>query len=365
MTSTLLLAVGFPVLSSAAPAAFAAVSTTACPFHLGALTSNGAAGTLYFQVPLIADNPAVHCVAQVTTTVSITPTEAGVTAYNDIDDNPLTATTNEAFAPGEPDPLDIVGWAAFHCADPAVPGVIDFTVNGLTVSAPVQPTSCFTMGPSILRGLVFDRVVGVAPTADDQGYTTADEFANTTVRGDAVHLAPVVPNDLVSAVASPTTGHGAWLATTDGGVFALGGAGFYGSASGLTLTKPIVGMASTPDGKGYWLVASDGGVFGYGDAHFYGSTGGIHLDAPVVGIAPTGDGKGYWLVASDGGVFAYGDAVFHGSLGGVDLSAAVVGIAPAHNGGYWLGRTAACSTSAEPHSWVRPPTCRWPRLSRA
>ena len=44
-------------------------------------------------------------------------------------------------------------------------------------------------------------------------------------------------------------------------------------------------MAPTPDGGGYWLVAADGGVFAYGDAAFDGSAGGIRLAAPVVGIA--------------------------------------------------------------------------------
>jgi hypothetical protein len=48
-----------------------------------------------------------------------------------------------------------------------------------------------------------------------------------------------------------------------------------------------VGMAATPDGKGYWLVASDGGIFNYGDATFYGSAGGIHLNKPIVGMAAT------------------------------------------------------------------------------
>ena len=71
-------------------------------------------------------------------------------------------------------------------------------------------------------------------------------------------------------------------------------------------------MAPTPDGKGYWLVASDGGIFAFGDAGFYGSTGNLHLTAPIVGMAATPDGKGYWLVASDGGIFAYGDAPFSG-----------------------------------------------------
>ena len=31
--------------------------------------------------------------------------------------------------------------------------------------------------------------------------------------------------------------------------------------------------ASTPDGRGYWLVAADGGIFAFGDAGFYGSGG--------------------------------------------------------------------------------------------
>jgi hypothetical protein len=49
------------------------------------------------------------------------------------------------------------------------------------------------------------------------------------------------------------------------------------------LNQPIVGMAATADGKGYWNVASDGGLFAFGDAGFYGSTGGWRLNKPIVG----------------------------------------------------------------------------------
>ncbi len=76
----------------------------------------------------------------------------------------------------------------------------------------------------------------------------------------------------------------------------------------LRLTGPVVAMAATPDGRGYWLAALDGGVFAFGDAGFYGSMGGQPLNKPIVGMASTPDGRGYWLVASDGGVFAFGDA---------------------------------------------------------
>jgi hypothetical protein len=34
-------------------------------------------------------------------------------------------------------------------------------------------------------------------------------------------------------------------------------------------------------------VASDGGLFAFGDAGFFGSMGGQHLNAPVVGLALT------------------------------------------------------------------------------
>ena len=54
---------------------------------------------------------------------------------------------------------------------------------------------------------------------------------------------------------------GFWLASADGGVYAEGNAGFYGSLGALTLQGPIVSMAATPDGRGYWLAALDGGVF--------------------------------------------------------------------------------------------------------
>ena len=86
-------------------------------------------------------------------------------------------------------------------------------------------------------------------------------------------------------------------------------------------------MASTPDGRGYWLVAADGGLFAFGDAGFYGSTGSLVLNEPVVGMASTPDGRGYWLVAADGGLFAFGDAAFYGSMGGSPLNRPVVGMA--------------------------------------
>jgi Transglycosylase-like domain len=137
-------------------------------------------------------------------------------------------------------------------------------------------------------------------------------------------------------VAATPTGNGYWIVGADGGIFALGDAQYYGSASSLPLARPIVGMASTPDGRGYWLVASDGGVFAFGDAGFYGSTGSLGLAQPVVGLEPTADGHGYWIVAADGGVFAFGDAGYFGSAVGRSPGSPIVGLAPAPGDqGYW------------------------------
>ena len=86
------------------------------------------------------------------------------------------------------------------------------------------------------------------------------------------------------------------------------------ASAAVAVNAPPVGIAGTSDGKGYWEVASDGGIFAFGDAGFYGSMSGQPLNAPVVGVAGTPDGKGYWEVASDGGIFGLGDGHYYGSV---------------------------------------------------
>lgn len=137
---------------------------------------------------------------------------------------------------------------------------------------------------------------------------------------------------------TPTpSGNGHWLVAADGGIFAYGDAGYFGSTGNLTLNQPIVGMAATPTGKGYWMVAADGGIFAYGDARYHGSTGHLTLNEPIVGMAASATGDGYWLVARDGGIFTFGDATYLGSMGGVSLNEPIVGMAATPTGnGYWM-----------------------------
>ena len=152
-----------------------------------------------------------------------------------------------------------------------------------------------------------------------------------------IGLRPVVDRLVVARSTAGLGGPGYRLVARDGGIFAFGGAGFFGSTGGMKLAKPMVGMAATPTNRGYWTVGADGGVFAFGDARFKGSTGALRLAQPVVGLAPTPTGNGYWLVAKDGGVFAFGDAKFYGSTGAVGLNQPVVSMAATPSGkGYWL-----------------------------
>jgi len=183
----------------------------------------------------------------------------------------------------------------------------------------------------------------IVPTDPGDGYYIFGQGGELTGFGNdnfLVYLDGAVNYNLnapIVGMAPTPDGGGYWMVGSDGGVYASGDAGFYGSTGSLHLNKPVVGMAATPDGKGYWFVASDGGIFAYGDAGFYGSTGSILLNKPVVGMAPTPDGRGYWFVASDGGIFAYGDAGFYGSTGSIHLNRPIVGMTPTPDGhGYWF-----------------------------
>jgi NlpC/P60 family len=142
----------------------------------------------------------------------------------------------------------------------------------------------------------------------------------------------------IVGVASTADGNGYWLAGADGGVFSYGDAKFFGSMAGHALNKPIVGIVSTADGNGYWLIGADGGVFAFGDAAAPASNPlpGMKLNAPVVGAARAGT-SGLELTAGDGGVFALGGAPYLGSMAGHALNKPIVGIVSTADGkGYWL-----------------------------
>ena len=193
--------------------------------------------------------------------------------------------------------------------------------------------------PGEPNGTVAASAVGMAATADSNGYWVARTDGSVSDHGDAANygsMATAPLNAPISHVVATADGKGYWLVAADGGIFAYGDAGFYGSMGGRPLNAPVVGIASDSATKGYWLVASDGGIFSFG-APFHGSGGSLRLNMSVYGSAATPDVEGYWLVAADGGIFAFGDAGFHGSAGALPLDAPIVGMAADDStGGYWL-----------------------------
>jgi len=154
--------------------------------------------------------------------------------------------------------------------------------------------------PICNRHLRSGTVVGMAGTADGQGYWIAPSDGQVASCGDAPPLGDGVTD--TAAIASSPNGEGYWLVTGTGAVRAFGDAINHGGiSSSVHLAKPIVAMAADPATGGYWLLGGDGGVFSF-DAPFYGSTGNIHLAKPAVGLEATLTGKGYRFVAADGGI---------------------------------------------------------------
>jgi hypothetical protein len=336
------------VASVALGAGQAPAGAAACGMSLGTPQVQGAAGSFIFVVEAVPAVAGQACNATVSLTGTIA-TSGGVRPTN-VAGNGQPSTLTVSFLPGQPPPQILWDWSP-HCGDPSTLPYEFFASSPTAGSAAaaiqgVSPCSGFGTTSSTLRPPIVSTVnpedyVGIAPTPGNLGYWLVTRGGGSASPfGNAGNLATPTTNAPVVGVAD-TSSDGYWWAASDGGVFALGTAPFFGSMGGVQLNAPVVGMASTPDHGGYWLVASDGGIFSFGDAVFYGSVPGVlqpgqSLNQPVVGIASSPTGKGYWLVAADGGVFAFGDAHFSGSMGGTHLNKPIVGMAGNTMGGYWL-----------------------------
>lgn len=135
----------------------------------------------------------------------------------------------------------------------------------------------------------------------DYGSPSADRFAGATA----------------SAIGFAPGGSGYWVASSRGGVHALGGAPALGD---LPLSDDsVVAMASMPDRPGYWLVTSRGQVGAFGAARHFGDLSGATLSDALVGIAAHPRGDGYWLLDQRGRVFPFGAVLDHGSALNVEM----------------------------------------------
>ena len=301
-----------------------------------------AQGAAAFLVPVNPTVPGESC----TTTISVVAAIVGLNGSDpsNVGGNGALYNLKITELPSQPSPQIDWYWSP-RCADPSNP-TYGFRVNSPTAGSVLLPnvnaSPCADFGNVTHSNLVAPTVVlsnpnlyvGFAPTPDDLGYWLVTAGGASSHYGQAGNFSLFQNGPAMVGAATAGPG-GYWMAASDGGVYTLGNALFYGSMGGQTLNAPVVGIASTPDHGGYWLVASDGGVFAFGDAKFFGSVPGQlqpgqSLNAPVVGIAPSPTGNGYWVVAADGGVFSFGDAAFHGSVPGQlhpgqSLNAPVVG----------------------------------------
>ncbi len=160
-------------------------------------------------------------------------------------------------------------------------------------------------------------IVGMAATADGRGYWLVGADGGVFAFGDASFAGSAISPPGVAvpfaAIGRPARAAGYYAEAVTGKVAQFGTTA--NSAQGVESDAFFSGLAITPDGQGIWQVGTDGGVFAFGDAGFYGSLpgAGVTPNAPIVGIASTPDARGYWLLGADGGVFAFGDAGFFGS----------------------------------------------------
>ena len=157
------------------------------------------------------------------------------------------------------------------------------------------------------------------------------------------------------------------MASADGGVYAQGNAGYYGSLGNNQLAGPGGGHGGNPRRPG--LLAGRPGRRGLRlrRRRLLRLDGRVPLNQPIVGMASTPDGKGYWLVASDGGVFAFGDAPFLGSMGGRRSSRRSPAWPPptaARATGWWPVTAASSPTGTHP-SMARTVGGRWSTRSSA
>jgi hypothetical protein len=109
-------------------------------------------------------------------------------------------------------------------------------------------------------------ITGMAVTPDGRGYWLIDAAGQIFSYGNAARLPAVSSRYPVRGIAAASAG-GAWVWTSHGNVFNVGGAPFYGSPyhEGYR-SSSFTGLATGKDRAGYWMVQSGGSVLPFGSA---------------------------------------------------------------------------------------------------
>jgi RHS repeat-associated protein len=196
-------------------------------------------------------------------------------------------------------------------------------------------------------------------SATASGGVTAEKAGVVPFYG-SLQSVTICPNYPVDSIAGTSDSKGYWMATSGGGVYAFGDAGYAGSRATGGFTTAIVAVVADPGTSGYWLVSKLGQVFAYGGAGYYGGSPSTlvtthqYYGASVAAVAAAPTGRGYWMVTNYGVVYAYGTASIADfndpGLGSTNYDW-YTGVGPGAGGsGFWLTRMDG-QTYAFDESW--------------
>ena len=136
-------------------------------------------------------------------------------------------------------------------------------------------------------------IVGMAATPDGRGYWLVASDGGVFAVGEPASTGPwaaSISTDRSSGWPPPRTAAATGWSPRTAGCSRWAMPASTGPWATSISTNRSWGWPPPPTARGYWLVASDGGVFAVGDAGFYGSEGGASHSGSIVGIEATPDG---------------------------------------------------------------------------
>jgi hypothetical protein len=128
-------------------------------------------------------------------------------------------------------------------------------------------------------------IAGITPTRTGDGYFLLARNGAVYAFGDARYRGGASQAGTSAvALSAPASGTDYWIAFANGGRTELAATRSFLFPKLPTLLAPVVSMLTTPSADGVWLACSDGGVFALGEAGFFGAAAGLPLRAPVVAV---------------------------------------------------------------------------------
>jgi hypothetical protein len=128
-------------------------------------------------------------------------------------------------------------------------------------------------------------IVAIAPTRTGKGYLLLAENGDVFAFGDAHYRGGAKQAGTTAvALSAPASGTDYWVAFANAGRTELAATRAFLFPPLPPVNSPITSMVATPRSDGAWLASADGGVFALGTAGFYGTAIGFGVRAPIVAV---------------------------------------------------------------------------------